>query len=101
MFDLSSLTLYNSFFVLTELTMSIITSDVMFVELLPILIISKWAKEIFSNLHRFDELLKKAVLLNTRGTKLMLDLAKEMKNLVLFAHISTAYCHLGEKVKSR
>lgn len=47
---------------------------------------------------RFDELLKRAVLLNTRGTKLMLDLAKEMKKLVLFAHISTAYCHLEEKI---
>lgn len=30
---------------------------------------------------RFDEGLKKAVLLNTRGTKLVLELAKEMKNL--------------------
>lgn len=30
---------------------------------------------------RFDEALKKAVLLNTRGTKLVLELAKEMKNL--------------------
>ncbi|XP_012263918.2 putative fatty acyl-CoA reductase CG5065 isoform X2 [Athalia rosae] len=47
---------------------------------------------------RFDELLKRAVLLNTRGTKLMLELAKEMKQLVLFAHISTAYCHLEEKL---
>lgn len=47
---------------------------------------------------RFDELLKKAVLLNTRGTKQMLDLAKEMKHLKLFAHISTAYCHLEEKI---
>ncbi|KAJ8687687.1 hypothetical protein QAD02_023481, partial [Eretmocerus hayati] len=47
---------------------------------------------------RFDELLKRAVLLNTRGTKQMLDLAKEMKKLELFAHISTAYCHLEEKV---
>ena len=44
-------------------------------------------------------MLKKAVLLNTRGTKQMLDLAKEIKNLELFAHISTAYCHLEEKVK--
>ncbi|XP_039314065.1 putative fatty acyl-CoA reductase CG5065 isoform X2 [Solenopsis invicta] len=47
---------------------------------------------------RFDELLKKAVLLNTRGTKLMIDLAKEMKQLALFVHISTAYCHLEEKI---
>lgn len=30
---------------------------------------------------RFDEILRKAVLLNTRGTKLVLDLAKEIKNL--------------------
>lgn len=30
---------------------------------------------------RFDEALKKAVLLNTRGTKFVLELAKEMKNL--------------------
>jgi fatty acyl-CoA reductase len=30
---------------------------------------------------RFDESLKKAVLINTRGTRLMLDLAQEMKNL--------------------
>ncbi|XP_011495910.1 PREDICTED: putative fatty acyl-CoA reductase CG5065 [Ceratosolen solmsi marchali] len=47
---------------------------------------------------RFDELLKRAVLLNTRGTKQILKLAKEMKKLELFAHISTAYCHLEEKV---
>ncbi|XP_050528205.1 fatty acyl-CoA reductase 1-like [Daktulosphaira vitifoliae] len=47
---------------------------------------------------RFDEPLKKAVLLNTRGTKFMLALAREMKNLKLFAYISTAYCHLDEKV---
>lgn len=30
---------------------------------------------------RFDESLKKAVLLNTRGTKFVLELAKEIKNL--------------------
>lgn len=32
---------------------------------------------------RFDESLKKAVMLNVRGTKLMLDLAKQCKNLVV------------------
>lgn len=47
---------------------------------------------------RFDEMLKKAVLLNTRGTKQMIELAKEMKHLNLFIHISTAYCHLEEKI---
>lgn len=47
---------------------------------------------------RFDEALKKAVLLNTRGTKQMLELAKEMKNLLFFGHISTSYCHLDQKL---
>lgn len=47
---------------------------------------------------RFDEPLRKAVLLNTRGTQMMLKLAKEMKKLEVFVHISTAYCHLDEKV---
>lgn len=32
---------------------------------------------------RFDETLKKAVLLNTRGTKLVIELAKQMKNLMV------------------
>ncbi|XP_023955315.2 fatty acyl-CoA reductase 1 [Bicyclus anynana] len=47
---------------------------------------------------RFDEELKKAVLLNVRGTKLILEIAKKCKNLKLFIHISTAYCHLHEKL---
>ncbi|XP_004925992.1 putative fatty acyl-CoA reductase CG5065 [Bombyx mori] len=47
---------------------------------------------------RFDEELKKAVLLNVRGTKLMVELAKECKKLQLFIHISTSYCHLHEKL---
>ncbi|KAL0809207.1 hypothetical protein ABMA28_011431 [Loxostege sticticalis] len=47
---------------------------------------------------RFDEELKKAVLLNVRGTKLMVELGKQCKKLKLFIHISTAYCHLHEKL---
>ncbi|XP_014251355.1 putative fatty acyl-CoA reductase CG5065 isoform X2 [Cimex lectularius] len=47
---------------------------------------------------RFDEPLKKAVLLNTRGTKYMIELAEEMKKLEVFLHISTAYCQLDQKV---
>ncbi|CAB3257576.1 unnamed protein product [Arctia plantaginis] len=47
---------------------------------------------------RFDEELKKAVLLNVRGTKLMVELGKECKQLKLFIHISTSYCHLQEKL---
>ncbi|XP_023014773.2 putative fatty acyl-CoA reductase CG5065 [Leptinotarsa decemlineata] len=47
---------------------------------------------------RFDEPLKKAVILNVRGTKLMLELAKECIKLKVFIHLSTAYCHLHERV---
>ncbi|KAK4878208.1 hypothetical protein RN001_010714 [Aquatica leii] len=47
---------------------------------------------------RFDDPLKKAVLLNVRGTKYMLDFAKECRKLSVFNHVSTAYCHLHEKV---
>jgi len=47
---------------------------------------------------RFDEELKTAVLLNTRGTKLMLELAENCPKLELFCHVSTSYCHLNEKM---
>ncbi|VVD01911.1 unnamed protein product [Leptidea sinapis] len=47
---------------------------------------------------RFDEEMKKAVLLNVRGTKLVLELARQCKHLKLHIHISTAYCHLHEKL---
>ncbi|XP_055536616.1 putative fatty acyl-CoA reductase CG5065 [Wyeomyia smithii] len=47
---------------------------------------------------RFDEALKKAVLLNTRGTKLMVELAKQCKKLEMFGYVSTSYCHLNEKL---
>lgn len=43
---------------------------------------------------RFDEKLKKAVLMNTRGTREMLSLAGQCKKLEVFGHMSTAYCHL-------
>lgn len=47
---------------------------------------------------RFDEPLKRAALLNTRGTKLMIDLAKQCKKLEMFGYMGTAYCHLNEKL---
>lgn len=45
---------------------------------------------------RFDEKLKIAFNINIRGTREMLALAKDIKNLKAFVHISTAYanCHL-------
>ncbi|XP_076256452.1 putative fatty acyl-CoA reductase CG5065 [Rhynchophorus ferrugineus] len=47
---------------------------------------------------RFDDTLKYAVTVNTRGTKYMLDLAKQCKKLQLFVHVSTAYAfpHVAE-----
>lgn len=47
---------------------------------------------------RFEEALKNAILINVRGTKLMLELASEIKNLELYVQVSTAYCHLQEDV---
>ncbi|XP_055628468.1 putative fatty acyl-CoA reductase CG5065 [Toxorhynchites rutilus septentrionalis] len=47
---------------------------------------------------RFDEALRKAVMLNTRGTKLMIELAKQCKKLDMFGYVSTSYCHLNEKL---
>ncbi|CAG9858436.1 unnamed protein product [Phyllotreta striolata] len=40
---------------------------------------------------RFDDSLKYAVTMNTRGTKFALELAEQCRNLKLFIHISTAY----------
>lgn len=36
--------------------------------------------------------------MNVRGTFELLKIAKECQNLQLFCHISTAYCHLDEKL---
>ncbi|XP_071441027.1 putative fatty acyl-CoA reductase CG5065 [Hetaerina americana] len=47
---------------------------------------------------RFDAALKQAVLLNTRGTRCMLQLAMEMPKLEAFVHVSTAYCHLDQEI---
>ena len=49
---------------------------------------------------RFDDLLTRSVSMNVRGTKELMDLAKEMKNLISFVHVSTCYvhCHLQNEV---
>jgi fatty acyl-CoA reductase len=46
---------------------------------------------------RFDEVLSKAVSMNVRGTKEMLDLAKDIKQLVSFIHVSTCFCHCNRE----
>ncbi|KAK4878572.1 hypothetical protein RN001_011078 [Aquatica leii] len=45
---------------------------------------------------RFDDPLKHAVLLNTRGTREVLNLALKMKKLKVFLHISTTYCNVDK-----
>lgn len=42
--------------------------------------------------------LKDSVSMNTMGTKRMIELAKEMKQLVAFIHSSTAFCHCDLKL---
>ena len=49
---------------------------------------------------KFDDELSKAVTMNVRGTKELMDLAKGMENLASFVHVSTCYshCHLHNEV---
>ncbi|KAB0791638.1 hypothetical protein PPYR_03438 [Photinus pyralis] len=47
---------------------------------------------------RFNDTLTNSVLLNVRGTRYMLDFAKECKDLIVFHHVSTAYTYPKEKV---
>lgn len=47
---------------------------------------------------RFDQNLRDALNFNTNGTHRVLKLAEKMKHLVVFTHVSTAYCHCNESV---
>lgn len=47
---------------------------------------------------RFDQQLKAALLMNTGGTKRLLDLACACTNLKAFVHVSTTYCHCDETI---
>ncbi|GLV37043.1 uncharacterized protein CBL_02125 [Carabus blaptoides fortunei] len=42
---------------------------------------------------RFDDHLKKAILLNTRGTRELAQLALETRHLAVLVHVSTTYCN--------
>ncbi|XP_031782895.1 putative fatty acyl-CoA reductase CG5065 isoform X2 [Nasonia vitripennis] len=46
---------------------------------------------------RLESNLKDAVLMNTVGTKTVLDMAKTLRNLVAFIHLSTAFCHVDQE----
>ncbi|XP_026465078.1 fatty acyl-CoA reductase 1-like [Ctenocephalides felis] len=47
---------------------------------------------------RFDDPLKKAILMNTRGTREMMELMLQMPNLVVGVHVSTTYCNTDKDV---
>lgn len=46
---------------------------------------------------RFDDPLKYAVFINTRGTQEMMKFAEKLPNLKVFLHVSTTYTNLNEK----
>ncbi|XP_044737512.1 putative fatty acyl-CoA reductase CG5065 [Chrysoperla carnea] len=46
---------------------------------------------------RFDDPLKDAVLLNTRGTRELMKMALNMKKLKVLLHVSTTYCNTDKK----
>lgn len=46
---------------------------------------------------RFNEPLKIAVNLNTKGTERMLDLCRHMANLISIIHVSTAYSNADRR----
>lgn len=47
---------------------------------------------------RLEANLKDAIDMNTTGTKRVLDIVKQMKNLQSFIHLSTAFCHADQEV---
>ncbi|KAF5281355.1 hypothetical protein FQR65_LT14753 [Abscondita terminalis] len=47
---------------------------------------------------RFDQSLKTALNMNTRGTWKILDLASTFQKLKVFVHVSTSYCHCDEPI---
>lgn len=47
---------------------------------------------------RFDDRLKDAIIMNVRGTREVVVLAKQMRRLEVLVHFSTTYCHTDKKV---
>ncbi|XP_044732186.1 fatty acyl-CoA reductase 1-like [Chrysoperla carnea] len=47
---------------------------------------------------RFDDSLKDAILINTRGTREMLKILKQIQNLKVFLYTSTTYCNIDKDV---
>ncbi|XP_077284073.1 putative fatty acyl-CoA reductase CG5065 [Arctopsyche grandis] len=47
---------------------------------------------------RFDDPLKEAIMMNARGTREIMMLAKEMKQIEIVLHVSTTYCNTDKSV---
>lgn len=47
---------------------------------------------------RFDDALKNAILLNTRGTVEVMQLAEKLQHIRVVLHVSTTYCNPAEKI---
>lgn len=47
---------------------------------------------------RFDDSLKDAILINTRTTRDIVNLALQMKSINVLVHISTTYCNADRKI---
>ena len=47
---------------------------------------------------RFDDSLKEAILMNTRGTREVMLFAEKLSNLKVLVHVSTTYCNPDQKV---
>lgn len=54
---------------------------------------SSYFNVITSNLTRFDDPLKDAICLNTKGTLEVMKFAETLTNLKVLVHVSTAYCN--------
>ncbi|KAG5861759.1 hypothetical protein JTB14_020973 [Gonioctena quinquepunctata] len=47
---------------------------------------------------RFNDSLKYSIIMNVRGTREIIDLASEIKDLSVFVHVSTTFCNTDKKV---
>ncbi|XP_065217916.1 putative fatty acyl-CoA reductase CG5065 [Planococcus citri] len=47
---------------------------------------------------RFDDPIHEAIIINTRGTREVVALAKEIKNIAVLVHVSTTYCNCYRKI---
>ena len=75
----------------TELGLGLSASDVKLMENVSIIFHSAASV-------RFDDPLKAAVIMNTRGTREMIKFAENLKNIKVMMHVSTTYCNTDRPV---